>query len=196
MLAVGLRLANIGCKNAFAALGKGQTSILGRKCSNTTDGKTTINILNQEPDAPLMVDSYSQLGFRLNNGISVIGPMVIFPKTLLSWNIGGAEDISVESLSLFFVLEPKIDILIIGLGERGKKLDPKVVTELRRYGTNVEMLSTDAACATFNFLNAEKRSVAGALIPPKISHVTYEDLAASQHRSGKLFELSDELEKR
>lgn len=44
------------------------------------DGKTTVTLLNTEEDAGLMVNSYSQLGFRLNNNVFVMGPMAIFPK--------------------------------------------------------------------------------------------------------------------
>jgi NADH dehydrogenase [ubiquinone] 1 alpha subcomplex assembly factor 3 len=44
------------------------------------DGKTTVSILNQEAEAGLMINAFSQMGFRLNNGMMVIGPMAIFPK--------------------------------------------------------------------------------------------------------------------
>lgn len=44
------------------------------------DGKTKVNILNRELDLGLMINSYSQLGFRLNNELRVVGPMAIFPR--------------------------------------------------------------------------------------------------------------------
>lgn len=44
------------------------------------DGKTKVNILNQELELGLLINSYSQFGFRLNNGLNVIGPMAIFPR--------------------------------------------------------------------------------------------------------------------
>lgn len=44
------------------------------------DGKTTVSILNQEAEGGLMINAFSQMGFRLNNGMMVIGPMAIFPK--------------------------------------------------------------------------------------------------------------------
>uniref|UniRef100_T1H2J0 Uncharacterized protein n=1 Tax=Megaselia scalaris TaxID=36166 RepID=T1H2J0_MEGSC len=33
------------------------------------DGKTTVTVLNQDIDSGLMVDTYSQYGFRLNNDL-------------------------------------------------------------------------------------------------------------------------------
>lgn len=44
------------------------------------DGKTKVNILNRELDLGLMINSYSQFGFRLNNGLKIVGPMAIFPR--------------------------------------------------------------------------------------------------------------------
>jgi hypothetical protein len=49
-----------------------------------------------------------QIGFRLNNGMYVLGPMAIFPRTVLSWNVGSVDEINEDSLSLFCLLEPKI----------------------------------------------------------------------------------------
>lgn len=44
------------------------------------DGKTKVNILNRELELGLMINSYSQYGFRLNNELKVVGPMAIFPR--------------------------------------------------------------------------------------------------------------------
>lgn len=44
------------------------------------DGKTTMDLLNNDKDFGLMINSYSQMGFRLNNNVFVLGPMAIFPK--------------------------------------------------------------------------------------------------------------------
>lgn len=44
------------------------------------DGKTKVQILNKEIDLGLMINSYSQYGFRLNNELKVVGPLAIFPR--------------------------------------------------------------------------------------------------------------------
>lgn len=44
------------------------------------DGKTKVNILNKELDLGLMVNGFSQYGFRLNNDMVIMGPMAIFPR--------------------------------------------------------------------------------------------------------------------
>jgi len=51
------------------------------------------------------------------------GPIAIFPKTVLSWRVPSPAEITPQSLELFFVLQPKLDILIVGVGEK-RNVDP------------------------------------------------------------------------
>lgn len=46
----------------------------------------------------------------------------MFPKTALSWRVPTPEDITPRSLALFAALEPKIDILVLGVGDK-KNID-------------------------------------------------------------------------
>ncbi|KAK2718214.1 hypothetical protein QYM36_005511 [Artemia franciscana] len=128
--------------------------------------KVTVNVLNKEFDLGLMIDSYGNTGFRLNNGVFVMGPMAIFSKSVLCWNVRTVIDITPESLSAFYLLEPKLDILVIGVGNRGDKLSPQTVEYLRSKKLGFEILPSSQACSTFNFLNSEQRYVAAAIIPP------------------------------
>lgn len=86
---------------------------------------------------------------------------------------------------LFFVFLS--DILIVGCGDNTRGISREVLREIRSQGVNMEILSTDHACTTFNFLNAERRAVAAALIPPtKITFVD-EDILQSQKRRNILW---------
>uniref|UniRef100_A0A1A9UDK1 NADH dehydrogenase [ubiquinone] 1 alpha subcomplex assembly factor 3 n=1 Tax=Glossina austeni TaxID=7395 RepID=A0A1A9UDK1_GLOAU len=139
------------------------------------DGKTKVNIFNTQQELGIMITGYSQYGFRLNNDIVVIGPIAVFPKSVLSWNVDNLNDINEESLSLFTTLEPKIDVLILGVGDQTptSSFSKKILYFMKTHKINVEVLRTEQACATFNFLNAENRMVASALIPPV--HITYNE---------------------
>lgn len=143
------------------------------------DGKTTVSVLNKDRDDVLLVDSYSTIGFRLNNGLYVIGPMAIFPRSVLQWNVGSLEDVPEEAFSLFTLLEPKVDVLVIGMGDRHERINPRLVKFLRSKGIGLEAHPTVTACTTFNFLNVEDRNVAAALIPP--TSVTTGDEIYLQH---------------
>uniref|UniRef100_A0A1B0G3M5 NADH dehydrogenase [ubiquinone] 1 alpha subcomplex assembly factor 3 n=1 Tax=Glossina morsitans morsitans TaxID=37546 RepID=A0A1B0G3M5_GLOMM len=159
------------------------------------DGKTKVNIFNTQQDLGIMITGYSQYGFRLNNDIVIIGPIAVFPKSVLSWNVDNLNDINEESLSLFTTLEPKIDVLILGVGDQTptSSFSKKILHFMKTHKINVEVLRTEQACATFNFLNAENRMVASALIPPV--HITYNEndvLGSNVNRLKQLsFENSD-----
>lgn len=127
--------------------------------------------------------------------MSVLGPMVIFPRSVLSWNISNYDDIHEKSLSLFTLLEPKIDVLVIGVGDQTvtPAFSIKMMNYMRAYSINVEVLKTEQACATFNFLNAEGRMVAAALIPPAHIKVNENDLMRRHiKKASGLFEIQNE----
>ena len=48
--------------------------------------RTTVSMLNDEMEG-LAVNGFSTLGFLLNNGLRVIGPCAIFPRSILQWNV-------------------------------------------------------------------------------------------------------------
>ncbi|XP_059505658.1 NADH dehydrogenase [ubiquinone] 1 alpha subcomplex assembly factor 3 [Stegostoma tigrinum] len=127
--------------------------------------RTRVNALERESLNTLFIDSYSKLGFTIN-GNRVCGPCAVIPQAVLQWNVGSYKDITEDSLALFYMLEPKIEILVLGLGERVQRLDPKLFMLLKNKGIAVEVQDTPNACATFNFLTSEKRHTAAALIPP------------------------------
>ncbi|KAL4712103.1 hypothetical protein ACJJTC_010964 [Scirpophaga incertulas] len=126
----------------------------------------TVRVINKELDLGLMIDTYATFGFKLNNGITVLGPMAIFPRSVLSWQVAGADEITPESLRLFKLLEPKIDLLIVGMEYANRSVATQIHRMAQEMKLTIEVLPTEHACSTFNFLNAEGRCVAAALIPP------------------------------
>lgn len=115
--------------------------------------------------------------------------MAIFPRMILAWNVDSTADITEQSLRLFCVLEPKLDILVIGTGDEEVTLDmiKRIKTITQKYKLIVEVLKTEAAVTTFNFLNAESRVVAAALIPPKKLKFNDMGLLAAQARHEELY---------
>ncbi|CAG0898416.1 unnamed protein product [Darwinula stevensoni] len=155
------------------------------------DGKTTVSILNQEVSNLLLIDAYSTMGFVLNNGINVVGSVALFPRTVLSWQVASVDDINEESLSLFYMLEPRLDVLVIGTGDRGTRLNLDIIKFLRSKRLNVEAVPTESACATFNYLNADGRLVGAGLIPPSNVAILSEDAFEAQRRRKQLYKLED-----
>ncbi|OQV13338.1 putative NADH dehydrogenase [ubiquinone] 1 alpha subcomplex assembly factor 3 [Hypsibius exemplaris] len=146
-----------------------------------TAQKTTVTVLNNADDEYLLVNSYSQIGFHLSNNVRAFGPIALFPKSVLQWNVQTVEELTLESFSLFYLLDPKIDILVIGVGDRGNQLPGHLLLALmNRRKLGVEVLPTEHAVTTFNFLNSERRYVAGAFIPPKKVSYTEDDMYYAQ----------------
>ncbi|XP_060094247.1 NADH dehydrogenase [ubiquinone] 1 alpha subcomplex assembly factor 3 [Heteronotia binoei] len=127
--------------------------------------KTTIQRLESESQDIMFIESYNAWGFTIN-GDKVVGPCVVLPKAILQWNVGTYKDITAESLTLFRLLEPRIEIVVLGTGDKVERLDPALLKLMRQCGIAVEVQDTPNACATFNFLTSERRVAAAGLIPP------------------------------
>ncbi|XP_076653297.1 NADH dehydrogenase [ubiquinone] 1 alpha subcomplex assembly factor 3 [Halictus rubicundus] len=130
-------------------------------------GRTTATIINDEVTSKILINKCLPVGFIFNDNSGLIGPLAIFPKTVLCWNIASGEDINEQTLSLFLAIEPKLDILILGL-ERNyeyKKVQEMKKTLIDR-DIKVEILPVERACGIYNFLCDEGRYVAAGLIPP------------------------------
>jgi len=156
-------------------------------------GKTTVSILNDEYAGVVnLIDSYAVDGFRLNDNTKILGPCIVFPTQVLLWNVDGPEEITEDSLALFTVLDPKIDVLLIGYGDTPKKgekfpVDTSVIMKMRKKGVTCELLTTENAIATYNFLVEEGRVVAAALIPPNQVKLVAQDVIDTKARRKQLY---------
>ncbi|KAJ7317119.1 hypothetical protein JRQ81_003281 [Phrynocephalus forsythii] len=127
--------------------------------------RTSIQRLERESHQILFLETYNSWGFTIS-GCKVMGPCAVLPRAILQWNVGTHKDITAESLSLFRLLRPQIEILVLGTGTKVERLDPAVLKLMRQCGIAVEIQDTPNACATYNFLISERRSTAAGLIPP------------------------------
>lgn len=111
----------------------------------------------------------------------------------MAWNISNYEDINEKTLSLFCVLEPKIDVLVIGTGDNPitPKFSTNIMKFMKKYNINVEVLPTEQACTTFNFLSGERRVVAAAMIPPALMSVSESDFVRHQIDRKHMLEVED-----
>ncbi|XP_025908398.1 NADH dehydrogenase [ubiquinone] 1 alpha subcomplex assembly factor 3 [Nothoprocta perdicaria] len=128
--------------------------------------RTRVTVLEAESPNAMFIEGYTNRGFAVSGSL-VVGPCAVLPRAILQWNVGSHWDISSESLALFRLLEPRIEILVLGTGDRVERLHPALMKHMRACGIAVEVQDTANACATFNFLMSEKRLTAAALIPPR-----------------------------
>ena len=105
------------------------------------------------------VDGYGPGGFRVG-GDWHEGSLLLLPS--------GVEPMcgpmSVDALRPVMDAEDPVDVLLVGMGPDIAPLPCPVRAALEQAGIGVEVMSTPAACRTYNVLLVEARRVAAALI--------------------------------
>ncbi|KAJ7517740.1 hypothetical protein O6H91_21G038700 [Diphasiastrum complanatum] len=111
------------------------------------------------------IEGYSETGFLTNDGINHEGSIICLSKFTLLWTPKTVPEITPNSLTLFQLLRPAPEILILGCGRTIQPVSKDVKDFLRSNGIKLEFIDTRNAASTFNFLNEEGRLVAAALLP-------------------------------
>jgi uncharacterized protein len=87
---------------------------------------------------------------------------IILPEQIIStWRPSNFNDLELADFRLLAELTPEITIL--GTGERQHFPHPSLTYPLLQHSIGLEVMSTAAACRTYNILMAEGRRVAAAL---------------------------------
>ncbi|KAM7256525.1 hypothetical protein ACFE04_012266 [Oxalis oulophora] len=128
-----------------------------------------INLIDQVPEDQLRFQGYSGTGFKVN-GIDYEGSILAIGNLLMSWSPKTFSDITPDSLSIFKILRPVPEILILGCGSYTKPVDPQFRQFIRSTGMKLEAVDSRNAASTYNILNEEGRIVAAALIPYGCRH--------------------------
>jgi len=116
-------------------------------------------------EIPPIISRYSTQGFNIQ-GNKLYGSVAILPKSFYSWKVKSAEEITPQSLQLFTVAEPRVELLVVGTGLKIEQLSKEVKEYMKKHNIAMEVLDTPNACATFNLLLEEGRMTAAVLIPP------------------------------
>ncbi|XXG43737.1 hypothetical protein AAC387_Pa01g3707 [Persea americana] len=127
-----------------------------------------INLIDKVPEDQLRFQGYSDTGFTVN-GVDYEGSVLVYEKLIMSWSPKKISEITQESLSIFKILKPVPDILLLGCGRYIEPIDPELRRFLRSTGMKLEVIDSRNAASTFNILNEEGRMVAAALLPYGVS---------------------------
>jgi len=115
------------------------------------------------PENQFFIRSVSAAGIRVDQEIFV-SPFIISGQRIVpQWNVECVDDINEENLQAIFDLEP--EVILIGTGDKQVFLPPATQVHFFRRNYGFEVMTTDAACRTFNVLASEGRHVVAALIP-------------------------------
>lgn len=89
--------------------------------------------------------------------------LILTPTEIIEpWGPTTAADLTREHLTAIADLKPRV--VLIGIGEQPTILDPLLYMNLLERGIGVEVMTTGAACRTYNILMSEGREVVAGLI--------------------------------
>jgi uncharacterized protein len=130
-----------------------------------TSASTILSLANiiDSDDSMSHIRAHDKFGFTVNN-IHMRGSVLVFKNFTMLWNVSNVVDISPRNTALIHVMRPKVDIFLIGTGDRMENINPSMYGYFQRKGISVEPMSNTHAIAQFNLLNAEGRNVAVALL--------------------------------
>ncbi|UCH48727.1 MAG: Mth938-like domain-containing protein [Betaproteobacteria bacterium] len=102
-------------------------------------------------------------GFVEVNGERHLSSLVILPTHLEPhWTLGPDNEISADAIR--FLASCEAEIVLIGTGSEQRFPHPAALRPLIEAGIGFEVMSTPAACRTYNILVAEDRLVAAGLV--------------------------------
>ena len=108
----------------------------------------------------LLIGSYGDGGFRVDRQ-RLQGPILLHADAIVPWN----GEMNAEIFVPLADLEPAIELLIFGTGERFEPLPAELRMALRQAGIAVDAMATPAACRTYNVVTGDGRRAAAALLP-------------------------------
>ena len=88
--------------------------------------------------------------------------VVLRDRVLTDWPPAGFDDLDAGDFALLAELKP--EIVLLGTGERLRFPRPELTRALMESRIGLEVMDIQAACRTYNFLAAEERKVAAALL--------------------------------
>jgi uncharacterized protein len=122
-----------------------------------------MEIKPMETGGAQVVQSYGGGGFAVSN-VRYTGSVLVFPERTVAWPPRTFTDLAADHLEpLIEALEP-LDVVLIGAGTELAVLPANLSALIRDAGLGFEVMSTGAACRTFNVLLSGERLVAAALI--------------------------------
>jgi NADH dehydrogenase [ubiquinone] 1 alpha subcomplex assembly factor 3 len=108
--------------------------------------------------------AFGDRSFRVNDKL-IRQSVILLPRSVLLWDVATPDEITIESLSIFELIYPTIEVLFIGTGYLPPNKYPyDIIRHFKSKGINIEISKTSTAAGTFNTLVTEGRNVAAALL--------------------------------
>ena len=117
-------------------------------------------------DAPgqhLFIRSVNEQGIRVGDRVFARALLISGSELREDWPPQEFSSLRAEHLETIFELQP--EVVLLGTGQRQRFLPPDMLGVFYRRGVGVEVMTTEAACRTFNVLVGDGRAAVAALLP-------------------------------
>ena len=115
------------------------------------------------PGIPNYIRTVTGEGVRIGEQTLALPALVTGNEIVAGWPPTSVEELEEDHLEAIKGLSP--ELVLMGTGSRQVFPHPRLVFALQREGIGIEVMSTDAACRTYNVLAGEGRKVVAALMP-------------------------------
>ena len=112
---------------------------------------TSANYINELRDDAIVVD-----------GQVYPHALTLAENHLASWQVSTVQSLSMQDFSEILALTP--DIVVLGCGRTQAFPPLDIIAAFSQHGIGLEVMTTDAACRTYNVLRSEDRRVVAALL--------------------------------
>jgi uncharacterized protein len=117
----------------------------------------------ERPGEHLFIRSVNAEGIKVVDEIYTAPIILSAQRVIPDWPVTRVEDMEEPHLEHILKLQP--EVVLIGGGEKQFFLSPRQMMFFYSRNLGVEVMTTTAACRTFNVLVSESRNVVAALIP-------------------------------
>jgi uncharacterized protein len=122
-----------------------------------------IDVALEKPGEHHFVRSVDPSGIRIGDRLYTASIIITPDQVMESWGPVSMADLTHQHLELLFDLQP--EVVLLGTGPIQKFLPRELAIHVIESGFGVEVMTTDAACRTFNILAADGRKVVAGLLP-------------------------------
>jgi uncharacterized protein len=120
--------------------------------------------LSRDTAAAQLIRSYEPGRIRIGDRW-LVGDLIVSPEQLIEdWRVSAPAAVTLADLEPALALDP--EIVLLGTGATLVWPDADLMSALAARGVGLEIMSTPAACRTFNVLVHERRRVVAALLNP------------------------------
>jgi uncharacterized protein len=121
-----------------------------------------LDLTLQRPGEHHYIHSVSAIGIRVVDQFCTGSIIISATRLITDWPVTSPQEITADHIGQILDLEP--EIVLIGTGAHQVFLEQEMLMHFYKHPVGVEIMSTRAACDTFNILVSEGRNVVAGLV--------------------------------